>query len=63
MNAGGGGRQVARSRLYRLGKSDHILTEIPKTDVSKPTVRSRKSVDERLTPARGRNIRVAVEGR
>ena len=41
---------IIMGRLYRFAKRDHIVSHDPTIDVSKPTVRSRKDADERLTP-------------
>ncbi|MDB6014603.1 MAG: integrase family protein [Gammaproteobacteria bacterium] len=41
---------IVMGRLYRFAKRDHIVTHNPTIDVGKPTVRSRKGAEERLTP-------------
>jgi integrase len=41
---------IVMGRLYRFGRRDHIVSHIPTTDVSKPTVRSRNEEAERLSP-------------
>ena len=41
---------IVMGRLYRFAKRDHIVTHNLTVDVGKPIVRSRKGVEERLTP-------------
>lgn len=54
---------IVMGRLYRFAKRDHIVTHNPTVDVGKPTVRSRKDADERLTPEQLVELFATVKGR
>jgi integrase len=54
---------IVMGRLYRFAKRDHIVTHNPTVDVGKPTVRSRKGAEERLTPEQLADLFDVVSGR
>lgn len=54
---------IVMGRLYRFAKCDHIVTHNPTVDVGKPTVRSRKGTEERLTPEQLQALFATVKGR
>lgn len=67
--AGGAGRSPVRKalivlgRLFRFAKRDHIVAHNPTVDVGKPSIRSRKGEEERLTPDQLRQLFRVIRGR